>query len=141
MDRPHLGHLGLGSSSPGSSPSPSVCPPFFSLQVVQFSSVQFKRVSMCSEKPICVPPPLLSNVAVDDGTLSSFPGRSSSTAGRFRSSWILTSSQQTPPWVASGRAAGRLDRSWIVLAWVIAFSFCCPPLVSLQVGSSTAVGF
>ena len=23
---------------------------------------------------------------------------------------------------------------WIVLTWVIAFSFCCPPLFSLQVG-------
>ena len=63
---------------------------------VPFSSVQFKMVSMRSEKPICAPhclsevsPTLpLKNVRlIDDGPLSSFGGRSSS-ASSFHASLL-----------------------------------------------------
>ena len=63
-----------------------------------FSSVQFKMVSMCSEKPICAPPRLsevfppspfkwFQSSTTDNGPLSSFQGKSSS-ASSFHASLL-----------------------------------------------------
>ena len=65
-------------------------------ELIQFNLVQFKMVSMCSEKPICTSPSLLEvfplplkwfQCLIDDGPLSSFQERSSS-ASSFQASLL-----------------------------------------------------